>query len=562
MAAQQKAFGKAAPCKAIMGAIMLLTLAGQSCQRACAQEGLPFFNEVTQLAGIRFRHSYGDNKMDNIVEGTGAGVCVLDFDNDGFLDIYFANGAWTRGVSNNMGRHLRNKLWNHLYRNNGDGTFTDVSLASGTADKDFTTGVTAADYDNDGDEDIYVLEYGRNKLYRNEGNGTFVEVAGEAAIDNPRWSVHAVWFDYNRDGYLDVYVANYRDYDSGRFRDFYPARGYPGPLSYSGQPDAMYRNNGNGTFTEVTKELGLFRQDGRAMSVSVADLNNDGNLEIYVCNDAMENYCFVSNGTGRYEDRAIELGLAYGEFGQNVSSMGPAFGDVNRDGLLDVYVPDLSYCSLLLQKEFGFVHVTRESGVAVAMAQYASWSPVLFDYDNDGWVDIYTSHGHAHFEFVQEDTLMRNKGDGTFEDVSSLSGDYFRRKYVGRGATYFDYDEDGDIDLVIVNMNDHPNLLRNEGGNFKNWLKMQICYQFDTGIRCAIGARVTVKSNGLEQIEEAVPARGYLSQGDSRLHFALGKARKADVEVHWPDGFKQELESVGANRTVRVVRRWQGVKKQ
>jgi len=545
----------------VAGAAAFLALVAQNWERAWGQERLPFFNEVTELAGIHFKHSYGDNKMDNIVEGTGAGVCVLDFDNDGFLDLYFANGAWTRGVSNNMGRHLRNKLWNHLYRNNGDGTFTDVSFESGTADKDFTTGVTAADYDNDGDVDIYVLEYGRNKLYRNEGDGTFVDVARKAGLDNPRWSVHAVWFDYNRDGYLDVYVGNYLKYDSGRFRDFYPARGYPGPLSYSGQPDAMYRNNGNGTFTDVTKQLGMFLPDGRAMSVSVADLNNDGNLEIYVCNDAMENYCFVSTGDGHYEDRAIELGLAYGEHGQNVSSMGPAIGDVNRDGLLDVYVPDLSYCSLLIQKKFGFVHVTRRAGVAMTMAQYAGWGPVFFDYDNDGWLDIYTSHGHPHFEFVQEDTLMRNKRDGTFEDVSSVSGDYFQRKYVGRGASYFDYDDDGDVDLIVVNMNDLPNLLRNEGGNFKNWLKVEVCYQFDTGTRCAIGARVVVKSNGLEQIEEAVPARGFLSQGDPRLHFGLGTARSAEVEIRWPDGFTQTLVSVPANRTVRVVRRWRGVAK-
>ncbi len=516
---------------------------------------LPVFTEVTREAGIDFKHSYGDFELDNIVEGTGAGACFFDYDNDGFQDLYLVNGAWTRGVSDNRGRRLRGKLHNRLYHNNGDGTFTDVTETSGAGDETFSSGCSAADYDNDGDVDLYVLNYGPNRLYRNNGDGTFTEVSHQAGLDFPRWSLHAVWLDYDGDGWLDVYVANYLRYDEGKFRDFYAARGYPGPLSYDGEPDVLYHNNGDGTFTDVTDAMGVYVADGRAMSVTAADLTNSGRLGIYVTNDAMENYYWEQGPDGKFHDRAAELNLAWGENGQNVASMGPAIGDIDRNGWLDVFVPDLRYCTLLMGNKNGWDFRTDTVGLSVVMGQYTSWGPALFDYDNDGWLDLYTSHGNAHHEYVEEDTLVRNKGDGTFEDVSDLSGPFFREKYVGRGVAYADYDNDGDIDLLVVNLNDYPNLLRNDGGNRNNWLMIDARLVFPTGERTAIGARVSVETEGLKQIADLVPMRGYLSQHDSRLHFGLGRAPAArTVTIRWPDGAVETFHNVRANQVLKLRR--------
>jgi len=522
---------------------------------AIAELQLPTFTEVSKEAGIAFKHSYGDHHLDNIVEGTGAGACTFDYNNDGLMDLYFVTGVWTRNVSDNEGRDLRGKLSNRLYRNDGKWRFTDVTSQAGVAGEGiFGTGCSAADYDNDGDVDLYILNYGPNVLYRNNGNGTFTNVSKESGLADSRWSVSAVWFDYNGDGLLDVYVGNYLLYDDGKFRDFYPAQGYPGPLSYSGQPDALYRNNGDGTFTDVTKAAGVHQEDGRAMSVTAADFDNDGDLDIYVANDAMENYYFENNGDGTFAEKALQKGVAFGEGGQGVASMGPAVGDLDRNGWLDMFVPDLNYCSLFLQGPKGFVNRTEQSGLATIMGQYAGWAAIMFDYDNDGWLDILTVHGNAHHEYVQEDTLVRNLGNGKFADVSDVSGQYFHEKYVGRGATWGDYDNDGDVDVVIINLNDHPKVLRNDGGNRNNWLNIEPRLKLaGGGTRAAIGARVVVTAGGLRQIDDVMPVRGYLSQGDERLHFGLGSAAVADsVEIRWPGGVIQKLENVKANQFLRL----------
>ncbi len=520
---------------------------------------LPTFTDITKEAGITFKHSYGDHHLDNIVEGTGGGVCVFDYDGDGLMDIYFVTGTWTQNVSSNEGRDLRGKLSNKLYHNNGNGTFTDVTEKAGVGGNGvFSSGCSAADYDNDGHIDLYVLTYGRNILYHNNGDGTFTDVSKKSGLDDPRWSLSATWFDYNNDGYLDVFVSNYLQYDDGKFRDFYPAAGYPGPLSYSPEPSALYRNNGDGTFTEVTKEAGVFKP-GRAMSATVSDFRNVGLLDIFETNDAMENNYFENTGKGTFIEKAPEYGIAYGENGQGVSSMGPVVGDVNRDGLLDIFIPNLNYCILFVQDrlngQLNFSDRTAVTGLSQALGQYAGWGAVMFDYDNDGWLDIFTTHGDAHHEYVQENTLMRNKGDGTFEDVSDRSGQHFKEKYVGRGAAWGDFDNDGNVDLVISNLNDRPILLRNDGGDkLNNWLTVDAKLQFPTGTRDAIGARVTVTTGSLKQVEDLIPSRGYMSQGDPRLHFGLGKAQVADsVEIRWPDGTVEKMEKVKANQFLKLV---------
>jgi len=517
-----------------------------------AAQTLPVFTDVTKKASINVKHSFGDFDLSNIVEGTGAGAMFFDYDGDGWLDIYFVNGCWLKDVNDNRGRILREKLTNTLYRNNGDGTFKDVTEEAGVGDKGYGVGCSAADFDNDGDLDLYVLNYGPNVFYRNNGDGTFTDISEASGLANPNWSLSAPWFDYDGDGDLDLYVANYLEYDSGKFRSYYAAAGYPGPLSYRGQPDALYRNNGDGTFTDVTKEAGIFQPNGRAMSATVADLNNDGLLDIYVANDAMENYYFRNTGKGTFESKGLEMGLAFGEGGQGVSSMGPAIGDVNRDGWLDIYIPDMGYGCLLINRKDYFEDRTTSSNLAVVCGQYTGWGGILFDYDCDGYLDVFVANGNAHHEYTEEDVLMRNDGTGNFLDVANQSGAYFKEKYVGRGATYGDYDNDGDLDLLVINLNDTPKLLRNDGGNKNNWLTIEA--RLPGRKSDAIGARVTVKVGSLIQLRDLIPVTGYLSQADPRCHFGLGNATKADtVEIRWPNKQTIKLTDVKANQILTVI---------
>jgi hypothetical protein len=517
-----------------------------------ADQALPVFTDVTKEAGINFKHSYGDFDLSNIVEGTGAGAMFFDYNGDGWLDIYLVNGCWLKTVNDNRGRTLRDKLTNSLYRNNKDGTFSDVTKEAGVGDKGFGFGCSAADFDKDGDLDLYVLNYGPNVFYRNNGDGTFTDISESSGLANSNWTLSAPWFDYDGDGDLDVYVANYLEYDSGKFRSYYAAAGYPGPLSYRGQPDALYRNNGDGTFTDVTKAVGIFQPNGRAMSATIADLNNDGFLDIYIPNDAMENYYFRNKGDGTFENEGLMMGLAFGEGGQGVSSMGPAVGDIDRDGLLDIYIPDMGYGCLLMNRKDYFEDRTEPANLAVVCGQYTGWGGVLFDYDCDGYLDVFIANGNAHHEYTEEDVLMRNDGTGNFVDVADKSGPYFRQKYVGRGATYGDYDNDGDLDLLVINLNDSPRLLRNDGGNKNNWLTVQA--RLAGGKSDAIGARIIVTAGSLTQVRDLIPVTGYLSQADPRCHFGLGKSRKADtVEIRWPDRRTTKLKDVNSNQIITII---------
>lgn len=521
-----------------------------------AEETLPVFTDVTEEAGINIKHSYGDFDLSNIVEGTGAGAMFFDYDGNGWLDIYFVNGCWLKNVNDNRGRSFRGKLANSLYRNNGDGTFTNVTKKAGVGHEGYGFGCSSADFDKDGDLDLYVLNYGPNVFYRNNGNGTFTDISESSGLANGNWSLSGPWFDYDGDGDLDVYVANYLEYDSGKFRSYYAAAGYPGPLSYRGQPDALYRNNGDGTFTDVSKEAGIFQPNGRAMSATIADLNNDGFLDLYIPNDAMENYFFKNTGKGTFENEGLMMGLAFGEGGQGVSSMGPATGDVDRDGWLDIYIPDMGYGCLLMNRKDYFEDRTEPTSLAVVCGQYTGWGGVLFDYDCDGYLDIFVANGNAHHEYTEEDVLMRNDGTGKFVDVADKSGPYFRQKYVGRGATYGDYDNDGDLDLLVINLNDTPRLLRNDGGNKNNWLTIEA--RLPEGKSIAIGARIWVTAGSLTQLRDLIPVTGYLSQADPRCHFGLGKATRADtVKIRWPDKQTTRLKNVNANQILTVIQGYQ-----
>ena len=512
---------------------------------------LPVFTEMTSQSGITWARSFGDHDLSNIVEGTGSGACVLDYDGDGTLDVYFPQGRWERTVSDNRGRDLIDQLRNALYRGRGGFRFEDVTEKAGLAGRGFAFGCSAADYDEDGDQDLLVLTYKGPELYRNEGNGTFVEVTEKAGLADTRWSLNGVFADYDRDGDLDLFVANYLEYDEGKFRSFYAAAGYPGPLSYNGVSCALYRNNGDGTFTDVTKAAGVSNPGGRAMSAVAADLDNDGWIDLYVANDSMENYYYENRRDGTFAEKALELGVALGQNGQGVSSMGPAVADLDGDGNLDILIPDMDYGSLLSKQGGFYTDLVGRSGLAVICGQYTGWGAVLFDYDNDGYPDVFIANGNAHHEYPEDAVLARNDGKGVFVDVARESGDYFQTKWVSRGATWADFDDDGNVDLLVIDTSGPPHLLRNGGAPGHHWLKVDA--RVKGGERTAIGARVTVVAGARKQFQDVFPVNGYLSQGDPRAHFGLGSSEKADlVQVRWPDGTVDEWKDVKADQVLRL----------
>lgn len=535
--------------KSILPAVTILI--ASSLPVVAGETPLPVFVDVSGPAGITFKHSYGDVKMDNIVKASGGGAMFFDYDGDGWLDLYLCNGRYNPEICSNRGRNLRGKLRNALYHNNRDGTFTEMAEKAGVAGVGSAFGCSAADFDNDGDLDLLVLCFGPDEFYRNNGDGTFTDISKQSGLDDPRWGLQAVWFDYNGDGLLDVYVVNYLKYDGTKI-PFYAPTGFPGPLTYQGEPDVLYRNKGDGTFVDVTQEAGLVNPNGRGMGATVADLDNDGRLDVYVTNDAMGNDFFRNLGGGKFVEDALVRGMAFGESGQGVSSMGPDAGDIDLDGWLDLYIPDMDYGCLLVNKKEYFEDVSTPSGLALMCGQYTGWGGLLFDYDNDGLLDVFVANGDPHKEFGEEATLARNVGDRKFVDVAKDSGPYFHEEYVGRGAACGDYDNDGDLDLLINNLNGPAKLLRNDGGNRNRWLTVDV--KLPNGKSDAIGARVKVTAGSQTQIRDLIPVRGYLSQSDPRPHFGLGQAEKADrVEIRWPDGRSTSLPDVPANQILKVV---------
>ncbi|MGE5125294.1 MAG: CRTAC1 family protein [Betaproteobacteria bacterium] len=512
---------------------------------------IPVFSDVLPASGITWQRSFGDHELSNIVEGTGSGACVLDYDGDGRLDLYFPQGRWEKTVSDNRGRDLIDRLQNALYRNKGNFQFEDVTAKAGVGGRNFAFGCSAADYDNDGRVDLLVLTYKGPELYHNDGNGTFSEATEKAGLSDPRWSLNGVWLDYDRDGWLDLFVSNYLEYDEGKFRSFYAAAGYPGPLSYNGVSCTLYHNNGDGTFTDVTKKAGVHSPGGRAMSSVAADLNNDGWPDLYVANDSMENYYYENKGDGTFAEKALELGLALGQNGQGVSSMGPAVADLEGGGNLDILIPDMDYGSLLSKQGGFYSDLVDRSGLALICGQYTGWGAVVQDLDNDGWADVFIANGNSHHEYAEDAVLARNNGKGVFVDVARDAGSFFQTKWSSRGATWADFDDDGNVDLVVVDTSGPPHLLRNGGGTGNHWLKVDA--RVKGGVRTAIGARVTITAGGRTQFQDVIGVNGYLSQGDTRAHFGLGAAEKVDsLRVRWPDGTSDEWRDLKADQVLRL----------
>ena len=509
-----------------------------------------FFQEIGQEIGLDFIHSIGSDDMKNIVESVGGGAGFLDFDQDGYIDIYTCSGTWIEGFSKSEKPGKLPK--NHLYHNRQDGTFEDVTEKAEVGGPWYSMGVTIGDFNNDGYPDIYVSNYGPNTLYKNNGNGTFTDVTKRAMVGGEKeCSVGAVWLDFDNDGLLDLYVGNYLDFDPD-YKYYYAPDGFPGPLAYDSQTDILYHNKGDGTFENVTKKMGIVDIDGRAMGVGAADYDDDGFVDIYVANDHTVNYLWHNNGGKGFTDRGTMSGTGFSQSGEATVSMSVDFADYNGDELLDMFISDDNYCSLYKNLGNGlFSDQSYASGISVASGQFVGWSSSFLDYDNDGDPDIFKTNGELKHLYGQEDQLFENIENGKFLDVSVEQGQYFLEENVGRGACLGDYDNDGDIDIYIANLDSQGMFLRNNKGNQNNWLTLNLVGH--TSNRDGIGSRIKLIAGGKVQVTQKKSTTGYLSQNDSRIHFGLMKNDIVErIEIKWPSGKLQILKNIKANQILTV----------
>lgn len=529
---------------------------GQPDLAAAPPEAVPdpevgvIFIDVTDFSGIHFVHSFGDRDFSNLVEAVGSGVAFLDYDSDGNVDLFLSSGAWTEGLSE--GKPAADS-GSRLFRNRGQGRFEDVTASSGIdLASRFGMGVAAGDFDNDGNPDLYVCGYGRSSLLRNNGDGTFTDVARAAGLTRDgQCTVAATWLDYDGDGLLDLYASSYIDYDPG-YTLHYAPDGFPGPLSYRAQRDHLYRNLGDSRFQDVSVETGIAGLEGRGMSVSSIDLNQDSFPDLYVTNDGTENFLLQNEGGRRFSQVALESGVGFNGMGDSTASMGVDFGDFDGDGLLDLFVSDNALSSLYHNQGGSFfVDAVVESGIAVSSAQFVGWGSFFFDFDNDSDLDILKVNSDLSRLFGQEDQLFANQGNGRFVDVSGKLGEYFGKELLGRGAAYADYDNDGDLDALILNIGSPAVLLRNDGGNRNSWIALHLVGR--TSNRDAIGARVSLRVGGRQLVGYRRSTQGYLSSSDPRLYFGLGSAKAVDeIEIRWPSGATGSIRDVKANQVLRI----------
>ena len=517
------------------------------------------FVDVTEEAGITFKHVNGASDRKFYLETMGSGAAFWDYDSDGDLDLYIVNGAPLPGFETAA------SPTNILYQNDGNGRFSDVTAVAGVGDTGYGMGCVAADYDNDGDTDLYVTNFGENLLYQNNGDGTFTDATTHAGVGNgEKWSSSCAFVDYDHDGDLDLYVVNYLDYELAGDRDWFDPRGrriYSNPQVYAGISDTLYRNDGDGTFTDVTRQAGVYNKAGKGLGVTCGDYDNDGRIDIYVANDTTPNFLYRNSGDGRFVDIGPFAGAAYNEHGVAEGGMGVDFGDYNNDGSLDIFVTNFSNETNTLYHNttdgalIDFTNIARLGEVSFLKLAFGT---KFFDANNDGLLDLFVANGHLYptesdaLEYAQADQLFINTGEGIYVDVSEQSGEYFSIRRVGRGAAFGDYDNDGDTDIFVVNLNQEGVLLRNEGGNRQNWLTIKTA-----GVRSnrdGIGARVEVVTHSRSQIKEVQAGSSYLSGHDLRLIFGLGAETRAEtVKITWPSGAEQTLMDVEANQLLIII---------
>ncbi|HYW45616.1 MAG TPA: CRTAC1 family protein [Bryobacteraceae bacterium] len=541
---------------------MKMNARGAKCSLAClaiavclaqTASGPIRFEEVSVQAGIQFTHSFGAEKLGSLLESTGGGAVWFDYNNDGLMDLYVTSGKpLGAGIHPYpLRKSPQTPPSNHLFRNDGKGHFTDVTQQAHVAGDLFSMAAIAADYDNDGNVDLLVTGYGRAILYRNRGDGTFEDVTEKAGIKVPGWSIGAAWLDYDRDGCVDLFVGRYVKFDP-EYRNYYAADNYPGPLDYEPDTDVLFHNNCNGTFTDVSEKSGIAKFKSRAMGVTAADFDLDGYPDIYVANDKTENFLFHNEKNGTFKEIALPAGVAYGQNGENTSAMGPVFADLDSDGRVDLWVSDSKYNRLMRNTgRLPFEDVTERAGISQLAAQYVSWGTGVHDFDNDGRDDIFIVHGGLIHMVPQEHTVFRNAGGMKFEDVSRAAGPFFEVKSVGRGAAFGDYDNDGKIDVFIVNLGGPAFLLHNTSPGTNHWITVKLVGHKSN--RDGIGAQVEVLAGGVRQQHERIAGSGYLSEDDPRVHFGLGSAAKVErLTVTWPSGIRQVIQNPPVDRVMAV----------
>jgi hypothetical protein len=538
-------------------------------------DGAPVvFADITHAAGLdKFLHRSGESEKNTILETPGSGVALLDYDNDGWLDIYLLNGSTFGALkSKDAPPHAM------LFHNNHDGTFTDVTEKAGVANERWGFGVAVGDYDNDGWPDIYVSNFGKNRLYHNNHDGTFTDVAEKAGVTLGGWSTGATWGDYDHDGFLDLFVPGYAKFDpdhppisgkGGLPAGYCQFRGFQvmcGPRGLPGEGDHLFHNNGDGTFTDVSKKAGVSDPKGYYGFASVfVDVDDDGWIDLAVANDSVPKYLYRNKHDGTFEDISYISGFALNDEGREQASMGIAVGDYNRDGKVDFYITNFSddYNTLYRNDgEAAFSDVTFRAGIATLTIPFLGWGTGFLDYDNDGLLDIFVANGHVYpgvdkqdwgTTWAQRPLLLRNLDGNKFQEVSPATESGLAVVVPARGAAFGDLFNDGHIDVVLNNVDSHPTLLRNVVKNANHWVTIKLVGG-PKSPRDAIGAKIFVTTGGVRQRGDVFSGGSYASSSDQRLHFGLGAVVKVDkLEIHWPSGAKEQITLPAVDRIFTVV---------
>jgi enediyne biosynthesis protein E4 len=525
-----------------------------------ASKGRIIFEEVpAKRSGISWIHNNAHSPERFLPETIGAGCAFFDYDNDGWMDIYLVNSGAADFFKPTP------PLRNALFHNNRNGTFTDVTDKAGVADGRFGMGAAAADYDADGWQDLYVTNYGRNTLYRNNGNGTFTDVTEKAGVAATGWSTCAVWFDYDKDSKLDLFVSRFVQYDKSQYTlcplDAQGRRIYCVPRFFKPAPSYLFHNNGNGTFTNVSKASGIADSPGKSFGAVATDVNNDGMMDLFVANDTVANFLFINKGGGRFEDVGLAAGIAYGESGVARSGMGVDAADVDGDGWQDLFVANIDFEFFSLYRNGKDLTFTDEPGeIAQATQLLSGWGLRFFDYDNDGDADLFLVNGHPEDTVemrssrvkYKEPLLMFENSGQRFKNVSAQSGAVFAKNFSGRGLSIGDYDNDGDLDALVSNNGEAPVLLRNQGGNRHNWLGLEL--KATRSNTAAVGAIIIWQAGGLRRSRLKTAGGSYLATHDPREVLGLGSATKLDMlEIRWPSGQIDKFTNLPVNAYIRII---------